>query len=58
MSLPLGEWAVGTGKAISNFAATLLAEHSDLARQATKDPYLFDFLTRRRSRSNAIWSAD
>lgn len=33
-----------SGKAISNFAATLPAEHSDLAQQATKDPYLFDFL--------------
>lgn len=33
-----------SGKAISNFAATLPAEDSDLAQQATKDPYLFDFL--------------
>lgn len=33
-----------SGRAITNFAATLPAEHSDLAQQATKDPYLFDFL--------------
>lgn len=33
-----------SGKAVSNFAATLPPEHSDLAQQATKDPYLFDFL--------------
>jgi len=35
------------GKAISNFAATLPAPQSDLAQQALKDPYLFDFLTLR-----------
>lgn len=34
-----------SGRAISNFAATLPPEHSDLAQQATKDPYLFDFLS-------------
>lgn len=33
-----------SGKAITNFAETLPAEQSDLAQQATKDPYLFDFL--------------
>lgn len=31
-------------KPITNFAATLPPEQSDLAQQATKDPYLFDFL--------------
>ncbi|MFO0966333.1 MAG: PDDEXK nuclease domain-containing protein [Gemmataceae bacterium] len=33
------------GKAVSNFAVTLPAPQSDLAQQALKDPYLFDFLT-------------
>jgi predicted nuclease of restriction endonuclease-like (RecB) superfamily len=33
------------GKAITNFAQTLPAPQSDLAQQALKDPYLFDFLT-------------
>lgn len=33
------------GKAITNFAATLPPPQSDLAQQALKDPYLFDFLT-------------
>jgi len=33
------------GKAISNFAGTLATPQSDLAQQALKDPYLFDFLT-------------
>jgi len=33
------------GKATSNFAARLPAPQSDLAQQALKDPYLFDFLT-------------
>lgn len=33
-----------SGNAVSNFAATLPAEDSDLAQQATKDPYLVDFL--------------
>jgi predicted nuclease of restriction endonuclease-like (RecB) superfamily len=32
------------GKAITNFKSTLPAVQSDLAQQATKDPYLFDFL--------------
>jgi predicted nuclease of restriction endonuclease-like (RecB) superfamily len=35
------------GKAISNFSKTLLPPHSDMAQQATKDPYVFDFLTLR-----------
>jgi len=33
------------GKAVSNFAAQLPAPQSDLAQQALKDPYIFDFLT-------------
>lgn len=33
-----------TGRAVSNFADTLPPEESDMAQQATKDPYLFDFL--------------
>jgi len=32
------------GKAITNFAATLPPVNSDMAEQAFKDPYLFDFL--------------
>ncbi len=32
-----------SGKAISNFAATLPPADSDMVQQATKDPYLFDF---------------
>lgn len=40
-----------SGRAINNFAATLPPEDLDLAQQATKDPYVFDFLamTDRRS---------
>ena len=33
------------GKAVSNFATALPAPQSDLAQQALKDPYIFDFLT-------------
>lgn len=33
-----------SGKAISNFKDILPPEQSDLVQQATKDPYLFDFL--------------
>ena len=33
------------GKAITNFAFTLPEPMSDLAQQALKDPYVFDFLT-------------
>ncbi len=33
------------GRAVTNFARTLPAPGSDLAAQALKDPYLFDFLT-------------
>lgn len=32
------------GKAISNFAVALPAPDSELVQQATKDPYIFDFL--------------
>jgi predicted nuclease of restriction endonuclease-like (RecB) superfamily len=32
------------GKAITNFDRTLLKPQSELARQALKDPYVFDFL--------------
>lgn len=34
-----------TGKAITNFAATLPPAQSDLAQQTLKDPYLFEFLS-------------
>ena len=34
-----------SGKAITNFAATLPAPDADLAQQLLKDPYNFDFLT-------------
>jgi predicted nuclease of restriction endonuclease-like (RecB) superfamily len=34
-----------SGKAITNFEKTLPPAESDLARQITKDPYVFDFLT-------------
>ena len=33
-----------SGKAVTNFPATLPAPQSDLARESLKDPYLFDFL--------------
>ena len=33
------------GKALTNFKQTLPPEQSDLAQQALKDPYVFDFLT-------------
>lgn len=33
------------GRAVSNFRQTLPDPQSDLAQQATKDPYLFDFLS-------------
>ncbi|WP_115790501.1 PDDEXK nuclease domain-containing protein [Arthrobacter silvisoli] len=34
-----------SGKAISNFVATLPPEDSDLAQQSFKDPYVFDFVS-------------
>jgi len=33
-----------SGKAVTNFAATITDEQSDLAQQATRDPYMFDFV--------------
>jgi predicted nuclease of restriction endonuclease-like (RecB) superfamily len=33
-----------SGKAVTNFSATLPAPQSDLARESIKDPYRFDFL--------------
>lgn len=33
------------GKSLTNFQSTLTNPHSDLAKQALKDPYIFDFLT-------------
>jgi len=33
------------GQAVTNFAETLPAPQSDLARQTIKDPYIFDFLS-------------
>lgn len=33
-----------SGRAISNFAKTLSPADSDMAQQATRDPYLFDFV--------------
>jgi len=33
------------GRAITNFSSTLPDDDSDLAQQATCDPYLFDFLS-------------
>jgi predicted nuclease of restriction endonuclease-like (RecB) superfamily len=36
-----------TGRAVTNFQATLPAPQSDLAHQTLKDPYCFDFLTLR-----------
>jgi predicted nuclease of restriction endonuclease-like (RecB) superfamily len=35
----------GAGTAITNFSTTLPPVQSDLAQQALKDPYVFDFLT-------------
>lgn len=39
------------GKAVSNFARTLPEDDSDLAQQATRDPYLFDFLSTTETRN-------
>ena len=38
------------GKAVTNFAETLPEGDSDLAQQATRDPYLFDFLSTTQTR--------
>ncbi|GAB3127416.1 PDDEXK nuclease domain-containing protein [Glaciibacter psychrotolerans] len=40
-----------SGKAITNFAATLPPRDSDLAQQMTKDPYIFDFVAMTDSRN-------
>lgn len=39
-----------SGNAVTNFAATLPPGDSDLAQQATRDPYVFDFLARTETR--------
>lgn len=39
-----GRFHERAGKAITNFARTLPPADSDLAQQATRDPYLFDFV--------------
>ena len=39
-----GQFHRRTGRAITNFARTLPPSDSDLAQQATRDPYLFDFV--------------
>ena len=48
------------GKAITNFSKTLPSLQSDLAQQATKDPYVFNFFTMTEAyyqawRQIAIW---
>jgi predicted nuclease of restriction endonuclease-like (RecB) superfamily len=43
------------GKAITNFARALPEEHSDLAQHATRDPYLFDFLSGTEFRRELEW---
>lgn len=39
-----GQFHTRAGRAITNFARTLPPPDSDLAQQATRDPYLFDFV--------------
>ncbi|GAA2835654.1 PDDEXK nuclease domain-containing protein [Kribbella solani] len=39
-----GRFHERSGQAVTNFATALPPEESDLAQQATRDPYLFDFL--------------
>ncbi|GAA3078265.1 putative nuclease of restriction endonuclease-like (RecB) superfamily [Kribbella aluminosa] len=39
-----GRFHERAGKAVTNFATAMPPEESDLAQQATRDPYLFDFL--------------
>jgi predicted nuclease of restriction endonuclease-like (RecB) superfamily len=39
-----GQFHQRAGRAITNFAHTLPPSDSDLAQQATRDPYLFDFV--------------
>ena len=40
-----GQFHERAGKAVTNFATAILDERSDLAQQATRDPYLFDFIS-------------
>ena len=49
-----------SGKAVTNFPATLPGHQSDLARESLKDPYRFDFLgltdeAQERSIEDASW---
>jgi predicted nuclease of restriction endonuclease-like (RecB) superfamily len=39
-----GRFHERAGRAVTNFAAVMPDERSDLAQQATRDPYLFDFI--------------
>lgn len=39
-----GRFHERAGRAVTNFAAAMTPERSDLAQQATRDPYLFDFI--------------
>jgi predicted nuclease of restriction endonuclease-like (RecB) superfamily len=39
-----GRFHERAGRAVTNFASALNDERSDLAQQATRDPYLFDFI--------------
>jgi predicted nuclease of restriction endonuclease-like (RecB) superfamily len=39
-----GRFHERAGRAVTNFASALQDERSDLAQQATRDPYLFDFI--------------
>ena len=39
-----GQLHLRAGQAVTNFASTLSPADSDLAQQATRDPYLFDFV--------------
>lgn len=39
-----GQFHTRAGRAVTNFARTLSSADSDIAQQATRDPYLFDFV--------------
>ncbi|WP_132292572.1 YhcG family protein [Kribbella sp. VKM Ac-2568] len=39
-----GRFHERAGRAVTNFAVAMTPERSDLAQQATRDPYLFDFI--------------
>lgn len=45
-----GRFRERAGRAVTNFAHTLPENDSDLAQQATRDPYLFDFLSTTQAR--------